>query len=262
MPIEKTKTLVDHKKNIIEVKDIDFSYGEHKALEDITFNVHKGDYIGLVGPNGAGKTTLLKVMVGLLTPQKGTIKIFGEDIKNFKSWQKIGYVPQKPANFDTNFPATVKEVVAMGRFAKAGLFKRMKDEDKAIIEKSLKQVDMWHYQDRLIGDLSGGQQQRVFLARALASEPEIIFLDEPTANIDKKSQDEFYALLKELNAKMGLTLVLVSHDIERITKEAMHILCVDKNLVCHTSPADFIKESLSTKIFGKSVKIMSHHHHE
>jgi len=252
---------VDHSKNIIEVKNISFKYGEEKVLENISLDIHQGDYLGVVGPNGAGKTTFIKIILGLLTPESGTIKIFGKDMKQFKGWQRIGYVPQKATNFDANFPATVEEVVAMGRYAKKGLFHGLKAEDGKIIEKFLKEVDMWDYKNRLIGDLSGGQQQRVFIARALAGEPEIIFLDEPTTGVDKKSQDDFYILLKDLNENRNLTLILVSHDIERITKEVMHIACIDRTLVCHVSPEEFIKESESSDIFGQKVKIIAPHHH-
>jgi len=252
---------VDHTKNIIEVKDICFSYGDEEVLKDISFDVHKGDYLGVVGPNGAGKTTLLKLILGLLPLCCGYIRLFGQDIKQFKNWSKIGYVPQKATNFDANFPATVREVVAMARSAKKGLFHNKNQEDDKIIEESLKQVDMWDSRNRLIGDLSGGQQQRVFIARALALQPEIIFLDEPTTGVDKRSQDDFYALLKKFNQELDLTLVLVSHDIERITKEAMHIACVDHTLTCHTSPEEFLKESGSLNMFGQKIKIIAPHHH-
>lgn len=251
---------VDHSQNIIEVKDVCFSYGNEEVLKDITFNVHKGDYLGVVGPNGAGKTTLIKIILGLLPLGSGLVKLFGQDLKQFKDWAKIGYVPQKATNFDVNFPATVKEVVTMARFAKVGLFKYLSANDREIIEKSLQQVNMQDYKDRLIGDLSVGQQQRVFIARALAGQPEIIFLDEPTTGVDKKSQDDFYALLKTLNQELDLTLVLISHDIDRITKEAMHIACVDHTLVSHMSSEEFLKESESFNMFGENIKVINHHH--
>ncbi len=252
---------IDHTKNIIEVEDICFSYGREQVLKNITFQIHQGDYLGIIGPNGAGKTTLLKIMLGLLKPNCGKIKLFGKDITDFKDWQKIGYVPQKATNFDVNFPATVEEAVMMGRYARAGLFHRVTQKDKAIARKSLEQVGMWEYKDRLIGDISGGQQQRVFIARALAGEPEVIFLDEPTTGIDEKTQNEFYNLLKKLNQEFSLTLILISHDIERITKEVMHIACIDHTLVCHTSPAEYIKESHLIKISGEPIKIITPHHH-
>ncbi|MCX6739081.1 MAG: metal ABC transporter ATP-binding protein [Candidatus Parcubacteria bacterium] len=251
---------VDHNKNIIEVKDISFSYGKDEVLENITFEVHQGDYLGLVGPNGAGKTTLLKIMLGLLTPTTGSVKLFGEDIKEFSCWHKVGYVPQKATNFDARFPATILDVATMGRYGK--LCCRINETDRALVKKALEQVGMWEYKDRLIGDLSGGQQQRVFIARALATQPEVIFLDEPTTGIDQKSQDEFYALLKSLNKEHGLTLVLISHDIERVTEEAMHIACIDKTLVCHSTPEEFLAESQSKHMFGQTVKLITPHHHE
>ncbi|MBI3631659.1 MAG: metal ABC transporter ATP-binding protein [Candidatus Staskawiczbacteria bacterium] len=251
---------VDHTKNIIEVKDVCFSYRNEQVLKGITLNIHQGDYLGVIGPNGAGKTTLAKLILGLLPLRCGSIKLFGIDVKEFKDWSKIGYVPQKVTNFDVNFPITAKEVVAMARYAKSGLFHFTKKEGEEIIEKSLKQVAMWEYKDNLIGDLSGGQQQRVFIARALAGEPEVVFFDEPTSGVDKKTQTEFYDLLKELNQKYNLTIVLISHDIERITKEAMHIACVDHTLVCHTTSQEFLETSESLNIFGQDVKIIHHHH--
>jgi zinc transport system ATP-binding protein len=252
---------VDHTKNLIEVKDVSFSYNRDEILKDISLDVHRGDYTGIVGPNGAGKTTLIKIILGLLKPSGGSIRIFGEDINQFKDWSKIGYVPQKATNFDVNFPATVKEVVAMSRFAKRGLFHGTNKQDEKIIEESLKQVEMWDYKDRLIGDLSGGQQQRVFIARALAGQPEIIFFDEPTTGIDKKSQDEFYNILRKLNTEFDLTLILVTHDVDRIVKEAMHIACVDKTLVYHRSVEEFLKAGELVDIPGQNLKIITNPRH-
>jgi zinc transport system ATP-binding protein len=253
---------VDHTKNVIEVKNISYSYGNNQVLSSINFVIHKGDYLGIVGPNGAGKTTLLKIILGLLSPSTGSVKLFGEDVEEFKDWSKVGYVPQNATNFDANFPATVKEVVAMGRFSKKGLFRSITAEDEKIIQESIAQAGLSDFKNRLIGDLSGGQQQRVFIARALAGRPEIIFLDEPTTGVDKKSRDDFYDLLKELNQKMSLTLVLVSHDIERILKEAMHIACVDHTLTCHASPKDYLKSISGENIFGQNIKILPHHHNQ
>jgi zinc transport system ATP-binding protein len=252
---------VDHTKNIIELTDISFAYGAEDVLRDISLEVHQGDYLGVIGPNGSGKTTLLKVMLGLLKPTKGSVRLFGTDIGDFKEWSKIGYVPQKATNFDSRFPVTVSDVVTMGRLAQRTLFRRITSLDRLVVQKSLERVGMWEYKDRLIGDLSGGQQQRVFIARALAAEPEIIFLDEPTTGIDSKSKDEFYALLQKLNKEHDLTLILISHDIEKVTEEAMHIACIDKTLVCHMSPEEFLQESHSRSISGHDVKIITPHVH-
>ncbi len=242
---------IDHTKNIVEVKNISFSFGKEPVLEDISLAVHQGDYLGIIGPNGAGKTTLLKIMLGLLKPDSGLVNLFGTPLSEFKNWHKIGYVPQKATNFDTAFPVTVYDVVMMA----------IRKNNRTMVRKVLEQVGMWDYKDRLIGDLSGGQQQRVFIARALATNPEIIFLDEPTTSIDQQMHDEFYELLRKLNREAGLTLVLISHDVEMVTKEAMHIACIDRTLVCHTTPEEFLKESETKNMWGQSVKIITPHHH-
>jgi len=254
---------LDHTKNIIEVENVSFAYdGKNNVLEHMTLDIHQGDYIGFVGPNGAGKTTLLKVMLKLLIPQKGSVKLFGVDINNFNDWQKIGYVPQKAVNFDANFPANVFEVVMMGRYSNKNFFQKTTSTDVVAVKDALEKVGMWEYKNKLIGDLSGGQQQRIFIARALVNDPEVIFLDEPTTGVDQKTQDSFYALLQKLNKELGITLVLVSHDILRLTREVMHIACVDKTLTCHVSPDEYLRESKSLNVRGEDVKIITHHHHD
>ncbi|HSW97832.1 MAG TPA: metal ABC transporter ATP-binding protein, partial [Candidatus Saccharimonadales bacterium] len=205
---------IDHTKNIIELSNISFAYGEESVLTDINLEIHKGDYLGIIGPNGGGKSTLLKIMLGLLTPKTGSVKIFNKDISKFKDWSKIGYVSQKVTHIDENYPMTVEEIVSMGRFAKRGLFRFLTNQDKDAIKEALCQVEMLNYRTRLIGDLSGGQQQRVFIARALASEPEVIVLDEPTVGVDIKTQEQFYALLQKLNKEFDKTLIMVTHELE------------------------------------------------
>jgi len=259
-PSQKFSNGVDHTKKIVEMSDISFSYGNDEVLRNISLDIHEGDYIGIVGPNGAGKTTLLKIMLGLLSPTKGHVKLFGIDLKKFKKWSDIGYVPQKATNFDVNFPATVGEVVLMGRYGKKGLFRHTNRGDEIAAQKALNEVGMKDYENRLIGDLSGGQQQRVFIARALAGEPKVIFLDEPTAGVDSKTQDEFYAIIKKLNQDLDLTLVLVSHDIEKITKEVMHVACIDRTLVYHETPEKFLESVHAREFVGENAKFTTHHH--
>lgn len=251
---------LEKKDSFVEIKGVSFSYGDNLVLDDISFEITKGDYLGIVGPNGSGKTTLLKIILGLLKPSKGGVKLFGKNIKDFKNWRRIGYVPQKVTNFDSNFPVTVEEVVLMGRYPARGLFHSTNKYDDRVVRESLEQVDMWKYKDRLIGDLSGGQQQRVFIARALATKPEIIFLDEPTTGVDQKAEDEFYSLLKKLNQELHLTLVLVSHDIDMVVREAKHIACMNRELVCYGTPEEFRKDNMSTELFGRGVKIITHKH--
>ena len=236
---------VDHNKNIIELSDVSFAYTDKNyILEHINLEVHEGDYLGIIGPNGGGKTTLLKLIVGLLKPTKGIIHL---------SSFPIGYVPQKVTNFDMNFPITVREVVVQGRVAGRGLFKGFTDEDWKMVEKSLKTVDLLDYQNELIGNLSGGQQQRVFIARAIAGQhPHVIFLDEPTTGIDANSQKQFYAFLRKLNREMGMTLILVSHDVDIITNEVSHVAYVNQKLIYYGDP----------KFFMQKHYLVHHHPHD
>src|SRR5690242_17293902 len=145
---------VDHSKNIIELSSISFSYDHDEVLKNINLNIHQGDYIGLVGPNGAGKTTLLKIMLGIISPSRGIVKLFGKDIKDFKEWSRIGYVPQKATNFDSHFPGTVWDIVRMGRIGKKGLLHFLNATDEVAVKKALENVGMLSFKDRLISDLS------------------------------------------------------------------------------------------------------------
>lgn len=253
--------IADHSKNIIELQNVSFGYaGGELALKDINLNVHAGDYLGVIGPNGGGKTTLLKIMLGLFPPAAGSVKLFGQPVGKFKDWPRIGYVPQKAVQFDAAFPATAEEVVAMGRAARRGILRRLDRTDKEKIANALAQVGLTPEHRRLIGDLSGGEQQRVFIARALAGEPEIIFLDEPTAGVDVKAQEQFYALLKKLNQTLELTLILVSHDIDVVANEATELACINQELVYHGTPHTFIKGDYLNRLYGKETKFILHNH--
>jgi zinc transport system ATP-binding protein len=182
-------------------------------------------------------------MLHLLEPSSGSVRLFGTDIGDFTDWPKIGYVPQKAASFDINFPVTVAEVVVMGRFGRRGLFRRVTNDDRARAQQALAHVEMSKFSHRLIGDLSGGQQQRVFMARALAAEPEIIFLDEPTVGVEQHIRNEFYALLTKLNHDLHLTVVLITHDLDTMAHEAMHVACMDRTLYYHESAEAFLRET-------------------
>ncbi len=237
--------------NVIELKDVSFSFGKEPVLTNINLNVHRGDYVGIIGPNGSGKTTLLKIMIGLLNPDSGSVKL---------EVSKIGYVPQKATYFESSFPVTVWEVVMMGRYSQRGLLRRVRREDGQAVKDALEEVGMWESRDNLIHDLSGGEQQRVLIARALASSPEIIFLDEPTVGVDIGAQEKFYELLQKLNKKFGLTLVLVSHDIGVVTSEVNELVCVNRTLIYHGEPEKFIKEDYLEKVYGKGLKFVLHGH--
>ncbi len=241
---------VDHSETIIELDNVCFTYTSEEVIKDVTLQIHKGDYVGIIGPNGGGKSTLLKLMLGILTPAQGSIRLFGQDIKLFKDWYKIGYIPQRKY-IEMNFPITVEEMVAMGRYGRRGLFRFPTKEDKEKVLQALKHVDMLSYRGRQISDLSGGQQQRVFIARALASEPEIIFLDEPTVGVDVKTQKQFYSLLRSLNRELPLTLVLVSHELDVVAHEATELGYINRTLEYYGEPEEFLKGAYFHELIGK-----------
>lgn len=242
---------ISHSTNIIELSDVSFSYGIEQVVKEVTMSVHKGDYVGIVGPNGGGKSTLLKLILGLLTPTKGKVRLFGTEIKNFKDWSKFGYISQQVTHIDPNFPMTVSEIVAMGRYPKLGLFKFPGPNDKKKVQEALEKVGMWEFRDRLIGDLSGGQQQRVFIARALSGDPEVIILDEPTVGVDEKTQKQFYTLLQKLNTDFKLTLLLVSHELDIVAHEATEIAYINRELIYYGVPKVFLKSEYFEKLTGK-----------
>ena len=251
--------------HIIEVNDLSYSINGNTVIEDISFQVHPGEYLGLIGPNGGGKTTLLKLMLGLLKPDRGTVKICGHNVRKKADKSVVGYVPQRATQTDFNFPATVEEIVTSGRTPRLGWFRRLGGADHAAIDKAMEMADVTHLKKRLIQNLSGGERQRVFIARALASEPRILFLDEPTSGVDVASQDRFYKFLSSLNKELGLTIVFVSHDIDAVSNQVSCVLCLNKKLVCHGPPRDFIKEDFLKKLYGTKVKFVMHgeaeHHH-
>lgn len=212
--------------NVIKFEHVSFGYDEKPILEDINLEIHKGDYVGIIGQNGAGKSTLLKLMINEIKSVKGKIKIFGTDINAFNSWGEIGYVNQKSNSFSSSFPVTVREVVAMNLVSKIGLFKRIKKKHLEEVDDVLKLVGVYEYKDKLIGSLSGGQQQKVFIARELMKSPKMLFLDEPTVGIDINGQREFYKLLKELNEKLNLTIVIVSHDLFIVKEEVKNLVLI------------------------------------
>ncbi|HHW66414.1 MAG: zinc transport system ATP-binding protein [Epulopiscium sp.] len=246
---------------ILEIKNLSFGYNDKLILDNINFEIKSGDYIGIVGPNGSGKSTLLKIVLGLLKPTKGSIKLFGQPMDSFKDWGKIGYVAQKAASFNTSFPATVEEVVAANLYPQLGLFKRIKKYHMEKVYEALELVGMKEYSKRLIGNLSGGQQQRVFIARTLVSSPQIIFLDEPTVGIDIQSQDNFYELLKNLNENMHITIVMISHDIGVITEKANRVACMgEKKLIVHDMNSNVPISKILSEVYGEKMNLLDHHH--
>ena len=244
--------------SVIETENLWFSYGAEPALEDVSLTVTRGDVLGLIGPNGSGKTTLLKLIVGVLSPQKGTIRLFGQELSRFRERARIGYVRQRSWDFERNFPASVEELVRMGRVPRLrwGLWSRA---DTEAVERAMRAVYIEELRARPISELSVGQQQRVFLARSLAQEPELLLLDEPTAAVDPKIEAEFYELLAQLNRQQGLTIILVSHDIEAIVKQVTKIACLNKKLLFCGTPQECLTGDLLERVYAGR-KLVQHQH--
>ncbi len=247
-------------KVLIEVKDVGFAYNGNTVLEHVSFNIEQGDYVGIVGPNGGGKTTLLKILVGLLPAHSGSIKISGIPIERFNNKFQIGYVPQRSGQENVSFPATVYEVVESGIIPKTGWLNHPTDADKQAVEMALKIARINELKNKLMGSLSGGQRQRVYVARALASEPKILILDEPFVGIDVAAQKDFYAFLKQLNQERNLTIVFVSHDIDMITGEVKSILCLNRGLFCLDSPELLHQGNTIENLYGKRITHIHHSH--
>lgn len=248
------------KEPCIEITDINYGDNSHLILEHISFTVNTGEYLGIIGPNGGGKTTLIRIMLGLLKPTSGQVKIFGQDIDDFKGRRQLGYVPQRASLEEFYFPASVDEVVRSGRTARMGLFKRYRAEDQKAVEQAIEIAGVSQYRRRLIGELSGGERQRVFIARALAGEPAILILDEPVVGVDIASKDRFHTFLRHLNKEFRITILFISHDVGVIANEATEILCLNRRLICHGSPKDYIKEEFLEQVYGKKVTSVFHDH--
>ena len=214
-------TMAAKGKEVIGLTEVSFSYDGIFVLEDVSISVEKGDFLAILGPNGSAKSTLLKVMLGLLAPKTGEVRIFGQRVRKFYDWNKIGYISQQAANINTSFPATVAEVVSSGYYTGFG---RIFDgaERKEAIKSALDAVGITALSHRLIGELSGGQRQKAFLARALVRKPEALFLDEPTTGIDAASQQEFYELISNFH-KNHMTIIMITHDMDAAVKRATKI---------------------------------------
>lgn len=226
----------------IEFKDVTFSYGEHAVLDNVSLKIARGGFVGILGHNGAGKTTLMKLCLGLLKSQKGRVRVLGQDAEKFRHWEKVGYVQQTFEDFDFQFPATVMEVVLMGRLSrKRGLLKGFDAQDKKAALKAMETIGITHLKDKKIGALSGGQRQKAFLAKTLCGDAEVLFLDEPTAAMDYNSQHSFYDLLQKLNKEMGITIILITHDLGQVLQHVKRVVVLNRKIVFEGESGKFSK---------------------
>ncbi len=216
------------RREVIAIRGLWAGYNGEQVLEDINLTVYERDFVGLIGPNGGGKTTLLRVLLGLLPPTRGEVRIMGRPVREGR--RVIGYVPQV-VEFDHEFPISVWEVARMGRLGRRRLLQRYTPEDDAIVEEALRQVELLDLRQRPIGELSSGQRQRVYIARALATQPEILLLDEPTSSVDPQVSSSIYELLQQLNERV--TIMLISHDMSAISSYVKTVGCLNRRLFYH-----------------------------
>ena len=233
---------------VIEAEGVTFAYDEHPVVEDVTLAVEAGEFVGLIGPNGSGKTTLLRIMLGLMTPDTGSVRLFGQPAEGFREGERLGYVSQQSTEADSTMPITVREVVTMGRYPHVGL-RRLRPDDHDIVDDALERVGIADLADRRINRLSGGQKQRTYIARALAGEADLLALDEPTVGVDADSRDRFYELLNELNDR-GITIVLIEHDIGVVTEHVDTVVCINRELFHHGSPETFAESDALARAYG------------
>jgi len=245
---------------ILEVSGLDISRGSEVIVRDANFTINSGEYVGIIGPNGGGKTTLLLGILGTLKPDRGKIKIFGQDQARFRQWSRIAYVSQDAVNFDTSFPMTVREMVSLGRVGRSNLGRKLSREDWVAVDEHIRLLGLEELADRRVGQLSGGQKQRVFVAKAMVRNPEILFLDEPIAGVDPETQEAFYKKLSDLNAAKGITIIIVSHDLTAVFCRMSKVLCVSRDVHVSEITEGFEPTEILRKAYGEHFHFVYHRH--
>lgn len=253
---------IEFKVPIFDVKNLNFKAGGQKILCHISLEIFNSEYIAIIGPNGGGKTTLIRMLLGLEKPTNGSVKIFGKKIKDFKDWNKIGFVPQRAAQVDQNFPATALDIVKMGRVSKRKFFSSESEEDKKAVDDAMAKMDILDLKQKMVGTLSGGQRQRVMIARALASKPEILILDEPNTGVDVISQNRFYTLLSKLNKEDKITIVFITHDIGVIADDIGRLFTINQKATICNNPKEALSCEDMSSLYGISAHLVHNHKHE
>jgi zinc transport system ATP-binding protein len=236
---------------VIELHDVSFRYDGTMILEDVSLTVEQGEFLGVVGPNGGGKTTLLKLILGLLDPIEGTIRVMGDAPSEAR--RAIGYVPQF-ATFKRDFPISVEETVLLGRLGLAPIFGGYSQTDREAAHRAMAETEVLEFRKRSLSTLSGGELQRVLIARALATDPKLLLLDEPTANIDLRVEKDIFDVLRQINARA--TIVVVSHDIGFISRYVKRVACLNRTLICHTTSE--ITGEVIAELYGRPVRMVRH----
>ena len=243
---------------VVAVRHVDLDRDGQEVLRDINFVVERGQILGVVGPNGGGKTSLLRLVLGLERPTRGEIDLFGQPVARFRGWNRIGYIPQHAVGFDQNFPASVREIVLLGRVARRGLLRWLGTEDRNAARRAIELCGLIGLEGRRVGALSGGEKQRVFIAKAIASEPDLLVMDEPTAGVDPESERRFYDLLGRLKDELGLTVIFVSHDLGVVSARVDRVACLNRTLVYEGPPRALRDEELLRRLYGAGMVTIAH----
>lgn len=253
-----TRNTQIHGPPVLEVEGLSVVRSSALVLKDVTFTIHRSDYVGIVGPNGGGKTTLILSILGLLPRAKGTIRLFGQPIEDFTEWEKIAYVSQDAINFDSQFPLNVRELVGLGRTGRHNIGRRLSVHDWDAVDEALHFVGLSETASKRIGQLSGGQKQRMFVAKALVGEPDMLFLDEPATGIDASAMEAFYHRLGLLNRKKGTTILITSHDLGAVFYRMSEIMCVNREVNVAPISDDPEMEKILRKAYGEHFHFVLH----
>jgi zinc transport system ATP-binding protein len=239
---------------LLEAENVTFTYAREPVLEDVSLRIRPGEFVALVGPNGSGKSTLLKVVLGSLPPGAGRVRLFGEEPARFTERWRLGYVPQRPS-IASEVPATVEEIVAAGRLSRRGWWRRLAPGDREAIGHALRSVGMEEFTARPITSLSGGQQQRAFIARAFASDPALLVLDEPIAGVDAESQRRFRDSITHLIEEHAAGVLLVSHELSAVAEDVDRVVVLKRRVLFDGSPAELMREGISLGIHREDLPL-------
>ena len=242
---------------VLRFENVSYAYGNDSAVEQVSFDVEPGRFTAVVGPNGSGKTTLIKLALGLLSPTQGEVRLFGTDPQRFRDWHRLGYVPQVAAGIRERFPATVAELVSHGLYRGISPRTFWRRSSQPAVMEALEAAGMASQSHRRIGDLSVGQQQRVLVARALVRQPELLVLDEPAAGVDASGEEQLYELLKRLNSEQHISILMISHDIGAVMRQADTVACINRTLMFHGEPHNLTSDDLA-HLYGFPVEVLLH----
>jgi zinc transport system ATP-binding protein len=239
---------------VLAAEHLWFAYGRGTVLRDVTFEVHPGEFVALVGPNGSGKSTLLKVLLGVLPPTSGRVELLGAPPSALRERWRLGYVPQRAA-LASEVPATVEEVVAVGRVERRGWWRRPSNSDRIAVDHAIESVALADLRTTPVNELSGGQQQRAFIARAFASEPALLMLDEPIAGVDRESQMRFHDSLTHLMSHHDAAVLLVSHELGAVAQDLDRVIVLKERILFDGPPRELAERGVSLGVHREDLPL-------